>query len=206
MKKLLIKNNLDKAIKEKILNEDRIIILFFYYKYSFRNIFTSPLFLLTKGLSNILGKKGMDHTCHISKVVFDAKNNCYDLRIYEANWNKGVVYSSLLQRLFKNNIKIYYKIIDEKENVKVKKEFEEKYKNKKYGRVKAIVSGIDRLDDNTFKTKSNPKTIFCSWLASKYLQDQGYNINHIEKGNCREITPSDLWHGIKKEGNLLIES
>jgi len=206
MKKEKLLLDLNKVVEEHILTNKKILVLYFDYKYTIKNIFTSPLFLLTKGLAKIKGRRGLDHTCHISKVIYNDELNIYDLILFEANWNKGMIFSKISDRIKKYNVKIYYSIIDKKDNLEKKHKFEKKYLHSKYSSIKAFLSGIDLLADDTIKTKKNPKTLFCSMATAMYLKDQGVDISNIESGNSREITPSDLWHGLNEEKKLLIES
>lgn len=200
-----INKKLDLAIKEKLINNDKITLVYFYNRYTFKNIIKGFFFLFIKLLSNITKQKGVDHTCHISKIIYNNKTGFYDVLLFEANFKDGIKYTLLSDKIKKFNTKIYLGIFDKKENIAKKKKFEAKHINKKYSIFKAIISGVDIFDDDMIKTKNNPETLFCSLTTALYLKDQGINISHIEKGNSKEMTPADLWD-LNCKKKLLIKS
>lgn len=186
---------MSKELQEKInsLDKNRYHQLFFDYSLR-KNWLKKPFLLIFKLFFKIQNKPAIDHCCHISRFVYDNKSGNWYARVFEATLHGGMEENDLYDKLKHFKGKIYIRTLKKVDKAKAK-EFENEYIGKPYSTFLAGLSGFDvKFLDKYFKLEDNQaKAGFCSWLEALFLKNQGYDIEHIEKGNVLEITPTDLY-------------
>lgn len=167
----------------------------FFLNYSLKETwFKKPLIVLIKLFFKIQNKPAIDHCCHISRFVYDNKSGNWYARVFESTLHGGMEENDLYDKLKHFKGKVYIRTLRKVNKVKAK-EFENEYMGKPYSLFLAGLSGFDvKFLDKYFKLEDEQaKAGFCSWLEALFLKNQGYDIEHIEKGNVLEITPTDLY-------------
>lgn len=179
-------NNLQTRINN--LDKNKIYLIYFDYSICFKNLYHSPLMLLTKALASFTGKKDIDHVCHISRFIYDQENDNYIAKIFEAGLERGMEENTLIDKLEHFRGKVYIEELTNVDKIKAKA-FENKYLGVEYSKINALFSGIN------LTKLSKRKELFCSALVGLFLKDQGYLLKNIQRGNPYEMTPSDIFEG-----------
>lgn len=173
------------------LDKDKIHILYFKKSFSLKNIYHSPLFLITRIYNFFTNRIKVDHVAHISRFIYNKEDNIFEAKIFEATLERGMEQNNLIDKIKNYHGTILIETLNKKVCKKKAKIFEIKYTNVPYSKLGALLSDFDGIF-NKIQVKDDGG--FCSWLEALFLMDQGISIDHIEKGNPREITPTDLYN------------
>lgn len=198
-----INNVSDLQSKINALDKDGFHIFYFSYHTNWHNIYHSPLMMAIKTAywikREVLFRKGLikerypliDHICQSSRFVFDEETGNQILKLFEASFDRGMETNDAIDRFKKIDATIYIETLGKVDKAKARL-FEKEYYGVAYDKLGAAMSEIDGVFD---KIKRKPKGGLCSWLLSTSAISQGNNLDHIEKGNPREMTPIDIWLG-----------
>lgn len=173
------------------LDKDKIHILYFKKSLTLKNFYHSPLFFIIKIYNFFTRTIKVDHIAHISRFIWNEDEKIFEAKIFEATLDRGMEQNNLMDKIKNYHGTILIETLNKKVCKKKARLFEIKYTGVPYSKLGAALSDLDGIF-NKIKIKDNGG--FCSWLEALFLIDQGIAINHIQKGDPKEITPTDLYN------------
>ena len=185
------------------LDKDKIHILYFKKDLSLRNIYHNPLLLIIRIYNCFSQRIKVDHVAHISRFIWNQEDNKFEAKIFEATIERGMEQNDLIDKIKNYHGTVLIETLNKKVCKKKAKLFEIKYTGVSYSKLGALLSDFDGIFDK-LKIKDNGG--FCSWLEAIFLMTQGISIDHIQKGNPREITPTDLYNADFEIKRILYKS